>query len=132
MTTFHAVRLDVDGTLTCLDLPTDRDARRTALMEHVDGLAEIARYAGPTGLRLGVVVNENGIALELTPNLYATALVSSVRRALLPYPLCGPVVLTGLCGEGESAGEITAVPHDIHNELPGFVVALATRYSLAG
>ncbi|GHE79933.1 hypothetical protein GCM10014715_39100 [Streptomyces spiralis] len=123
--TIHAVRLDVDGTLTDLQLPLGWGFLEE-LREQVDGWVEIAHYARPDGnRRLSIAVDSDGQARK-KENLYATALVSAVYTKQLPYCLYGPVVLIGAL---DDTRHHTDIPKALHEVLPKVMKALATRYS---
>lgn len=131
MTSIHAVRLDTDGTLTDLLLPTGFPAQTDALREAVGGWSETAHYARSAdagGLAVAVVVNADGHARGLPDNLYATSLVSAVRRGRLPYTLSGSVVLLGAV---DRAGDLTDLPEALCAVLPALVAALKSRYEPA-
>ncbi|WP_327349627.1 DUF3846 domain-containing protein [Streptomyces sp. NBC_01321] len=126
--TIRAVRLDVDGTFTDLELPVG-EGLSAALRPVVGGWAEIAHYARPSGThRLSVAVNEGGIALKLPPNLYATSLVNAIRLERLGYCLHGPVVLMGAL---DGARLHTDVPEVLRGGLPLIIDALKPRYTPA-
>ncbi|WP_406515572.1 DUF3846 domain-containing protein [Streptomyces sp. NBC_00873] len=126
MTTIRGIRLDVDGTLTDLELPV-AEGLSAALRPVVDGWVEIAHYARPGGThRLSVAVNEEGIALGLPPNLYATSLINAIRLERLGYCLHGPVVLIGAL---DGAGLHTDVPEVLRGGLPQIIDALKPRYT---
>ncbi|MGW3657175.1 hypothetical protein ACWD6R_16440 [Streptomyces sp. NPDC005151] len=123
----RAIRLDVDGTLTDLELPAG-DARAKALRDAVGGWAETAHYSRPDGKRrVAVVVNADGRDTQ-PENLFATSLINAIRLSRLPYCLHGPVVLLGA---PNGAGEHTDVPEPLRGVLPQIVAVLATRYTPA-
>ncbi|REE61474.1 hypothetical protein BX257_4053 [Streptomyces sp. 3212.3] len=126
--TIRAIRLDIDGTLTHLELPTG-DALVPALREHVGGFVEIAHYARTTdgSRRLSVAMDADGGLLQ-PENLYVTSLISAIRLKQLPYAIHGPVVLLGALGD---AGEHTEVPAPLRENLQRIVDALKTRYAPA-
>jgi hypothetical protein len=126
--TLRAVRLDADGTLTDLAVPTG-EMQLDVLREAVGGLSEIRHYARQDGSkRLVVVVNAEDQDAPLSANLYATSLVSAVRAARLPYTLNGPTVLLGALGPAEG---FTDLPAYLSATLPSAVAALKTRYGHA-
>ncbi|WP_326604294.1 hypothetical protein [Streptomyces sp. NBC_01800] len=127
-TPIRGIRLDVDGTLTDLELPV-AEGLSAALRPVVGGWVEIAHYARPGNThRLSVAVNEEGVALELPQNHYATALVSAIRLKQLGYCLLGPVVLLGAL---DGAGLHTDVPEVLRDGLPQIIDALKPRYTPA-
>lgn len=128
MNNLRAARLDADGTLTDLQVPTG-DKQTDALHEAVGGWIEIAHWTRRNGTqRLALVLDTDARGKALPANLYATALVSAVRRAKLPYTLHGPVVLLGAV---DGAGNLTDLPESLHAALPGIVAALKSRYAPA-
>lgn len=128
MSPIRAIRLDVNGTLTDLELPAG-EGLSAALHPVVGGWVEIAHYARPDGThRLSVAVNEDGIALGLPPNLYVTSLVNAIRLERLGYCLHGPVVLLGAL---DGAHLHTDVPEVLRGGLPQLIDALKPRYTPA-
>ncbi|MET7522591.1 hypothetical protein [Streptomyces sp900116325] len=128
MSPIRAIRLDVDGTLTDLELPAG-EGLSAALRPVVDGWVEIAHYARPDGThRLSVAMNEDGIALKQPQNLYATSLVNAIRLDQLGYCLHGPVVLLGAL---DGARLHTDVPEVLRGGLPQVIDALKPRYTRA-
>lgn len=125
MRTIRAIRLDVDGTLTNLELPVG-EGMTAALRPVVDGWVDVAHYARPDGThRLSVAVNEWGAFLGLPPNQYATSLINAVRLERLGDCLYGPVVLLGAL---DDAHRHTDVPEPLHAGLPKVIDALKPRY----
>ncbi|MET9412155.1 hypothetical protein ABZX90_41535 [Streptomyces sp. NPDC002935] len=125
--TIRGVRLDVDGTLTDVQLPAG-DGLTEALREHIDGWVEIAHYARPDGTRrLAVAVDADGAARK-SENLYATSLLNAVYVKQLPYCLRGPVVLLGALDDSRHH---TDVPEQLHEILPKIMDALKVRYGTA-
>lgn len=126
--TIRAIRLDTDGTLTHLELPTG-EALTPALREHVGGWVEIAHYARTTdgSRRLSVAMDADGGARK-PENLYVTSLVSAIHLKQLPYAIHGPVVLLGAV---DGAGNHTEVPEPLRENLQRIVDALKTRYAPA-
>jgi hypothetical protein len=125
-TTIHAVRLDVDGTLTDLQLPVSAGLVEE-LRKAVDGWVEIAHYARPEGnRRLAVALDADG-ALTKEQNLYATSLVNALYLKQLPYPLYGPVVLLGALDDSR---QHTDFPPQLHEVLPKIIAALKQRYEI--
>ncbi|MFG3140982.1 hypothetical protein ACGFZA_32850 [Streptomyces sp. NPDC048211] len=126
MRSIRAIRLDVDGTLTDLELPGG-EGMTAALRPVVDGWVEVAHYARRDGThRLSVAVNEMGVFLGLAPNLYATSLINGVRLERLGCSLHGPVVLLGAL---DDAGRHTDVPEPLRAGLPKIIDALKSRYA---
>jgi hypothetical protein len=124
----RAVRLDIDGTLTDVQVPTG-DTQTDTLREAVGGWVEFAHWGRRNGTqRLALVLDTDARGKSLPANLYATSLVSAVRRAKLPYTLHGPVVLLGAV---DAAGNLTDLPESLHAALPGIVAALKSRYTPA-
>ncbi|MFD3455803.1 hypothetical protein ACFWVC_26945 [Streptomyces sp. NPDC058691] len=127
MSTIRAIRLDVDGRITDLEV-TAADVR-LALRPVVDGFVEIAHYGRADGsCRLSVAVNEEGFALGKQPNVFATSLVAAVRLQQLRRPLVGDVVLLGGLNH---ALQHTDVPDPVREVLPKIVEALKARYAAA-
>ncbi|WP_405526834.1 hypothetical protein OG426_30630 [Streptomyces canus] len=123
--TIRCVRIDVDGTLTELQLPVG-DGLQAALHEAVGGWVEIAHYARPEGnRRLAVAVDADGRQRQ-EENLYATSLINAVYLKQLPYCLHGPVVLFGAL---DGSRHHTDIPEPLHEVLPKVMAALKDRYS---
>lgn len=123
--TIRGVRLDLDGTLTDLQLPAGAGLVE-ALREAVGGGVEIAHYARPEGnRRLAVAVHADGSARQ-EKNLYATSLVNAIYLKQLPYCLHGPVVLLGALDDSRHH---TDVPDVLRDVLPKVMDALKSRYS---
>ncbi|MGW1157808.1 hypothetical protein ACWD48_06180 [Streptomyces sp. NPDC002519] len=122
--TIHAIRLDVDGTLTDLQLPPGAGLVEE-LRKAVGGRVEIAHYARPEGNRRLSVAADAGGALTKQQNLYATSLVNAIYLKQLPYPLYGPVVLLGALDETHRH---TDFPPQLHEVLPKVIAALKQRY----
>lgn len=128
MTTLRAVRLDADGTLTDLSIPIG-DEQTSALHQAIGCPAEIAHWTRRNGTRrLALALPSGADAARLPANLYATSLVSAVRRSKLPHALHGPVVLLGAAS---TDGDLTDLPESLHAALPDIVAALKTRYAPA-
>ncbi|WP_127356491.1 hypothetical protein [Actinacidiphila soli] len=128
MSTIRAIRLDVDGRITDLEVPAG-DGLSAALRLVVDGWVEIAHYGRPDGShRLSVAVDSDGFAREKQPNLFATSMVAAVRLQQLRYPLVGDVVLLGALNH---ALQHTDVPKPVREVLPQIVNALKPRYTAA-
>ncbi|MCX4858295.1 hypothetical protein [Streptomyces canus] len=123
--TIRCVRIDVDGTLTELQLPVG-DGLQGALREAVGGWVEIAHYARPEGnRRLAVAVDADGRQRQ-EENLYATSLINAIYLKQLPYCLHGPVVLLGAL---DASRHHTDIPEPLYEVLPKVMAALKTRYS---
>lgn len=92
----YALRIDVDGEVTDVELPDDPAAQRTALSDHVRGDAEAAYYHRSTVLHL----NDDGDGDGL-PNIVSWTLACAWRRMNLgaDYVLHGPLVVTGADGD---------------------------------
>ncbi|MFF4504865.1 hypothetical protein [Streptomyces sp. NPDC001401] len=124
--TIRGVRLDIDGTLTDLQLPLDDEGLQAALHEAVGGWVEIGHYARPEGnRRLAVAVDADGRQRQ-EENLYATSLINAIYLKQLPVCLRGPVVLLGALDESR---HFTDVPEPLYEVLPKVIDALKTRYS---
>ncbi|WP_073947597.1 hypothetical protein [Streptomyces kebangsaanensis] len=123
--TLHAVRLDVDGTLTDLQLPAGKGLVE-ALREHVDGWVEIAHYSRADGTRRISVALDGDSALTKPENLYATSLINTIRMRQLSYCLYGPAVLLGALDDSRRH---TDIPAPLHEHLPQILAALKDRYS---
>ncbi|MCT9003501.1 hypothetical protein [Streptomyces rhizosphaerihabitans] len=122
--TVRGVRIDVDGTLTDVQLPID-DGLAEVLRKHVDGWLEIAHYARPDGTRRLAVALDAGGALTKPENLYATSLINGIYLKQLPYCLYGTVVLLGALDDSRHH---TDVPESLHEVLPKIMDALKSRY----
>ncbi|MFJ3248426.1 hypothetical protein [Streptomyces sp. NPDC086782] len=124
--TIHGVRLDVDGTLTDVQLPVDSKDLVEALRGQVDGWVEIAHYTRPDGKRrLSVAVDADGKDRK-QENLYATSLINGIYCKQLPYCLHGPVVLLGALDDSRHH---TDIPESLHGVMPQVMDALKARYS---
>jgi hypothetical protein len=126
--TIRAVRIDVDGTLTDLQLPVDDEGAQKPLQQAVGGRFEIAHYARPEGNRRLAVVSDAEGGQRQEQNLYATSLINAVYRQQLPRCLYGPVVLLGAMDESR---HYTDVPEPLREVLPKIMAALETRYGAA-
>jgi hypothetical protein len=128
MSTIRAIRLDVDGRITDLEVPAG-DGLSAALRPIVDGWVEIAHYGRPDGShRVSVAVDSDGFAREKQPNIFATSLVNAVRLQQLRFPLVGDVVLLGALNHSL---QHTDVPKPVREVLPQIVNALKPRYTAA-
>ncbi|MFK0106476.1 hypothetical protein [Streptomyces sp. NPDC091217] len=123
--TIHAVRLDVDGALTDVQLPISSGLNE-ALREQVNGCVEIAHYARPEGNRRLSLARDADGALLRSQNLYVTSLINGLYLKQLPYPLYGPVVLLGAL---DDSCHHTDIPEKLYDVLPKLVAALKPRYS---
>ncbi|MFB7329918.1 hypothetical protein [Streptomyces sp. NPDC056190] len=124
--TIRGVRLDVDGTLTDVQLPVDSKGLVEALRGQVDGWVEIAHYARPDGKRrLSVAVDADGKDRK-QENLYATSVINGIYCKQLPYCFYGPVVLLGALDDSRHH---TDIPEPLCGVLPQVVDALKPRYS---
>ncbi|MFE4424394.1 hypothetical protein [Streptomyces sp. NPDC056817] len=123
--TIRGVRLDVDGTLTDVQLPLG-EGFLVELRKQVDGWVEIAHYARPDGKRrLSLAVDSDGQARK-QENLYATSLINGIYCKQLPYCFYGPVILLGAMDDSRHH---TDIPEQLHGVLPKVMDALKTRYS---
>ncbi|MFH8771979.1 hypothetical protein [Streptomyces sp. NPDC017958] len=123
--TIRGVRIDVDGTLTDVELPAGQGLLEE-LRKQVVGGVEIAHYAREDGKRrLAIALDSDGRARK-EQNLYATSLVNGIYTRQLPYCLYGPVVLLGALDDSRHH---TDIPERLHEVLPKVMSALATRYS---
>ncbi|MFE2578833.1 hypothetical protein [Streptomyces sp. NPDC059378] len=122
--TLHAVRIDIDGTLTDLQLPV-YEGLGTALREQVDGRVQITHHDNLKRIRpLSLAVDADGWARK-EENLYATALISALYRKRV-LCLLGPVVLLGPL---DDTRHHTDVPEALRKILPEVMEALKTRFS---
>lgn len=92
MSTFQAVVVNTDGTAETVtwtpssDMPTYRH-----LQKYVGGLIDVVALAPD----MDMWVNDEGLILNLEPNLAATVLAAYLRRRAPLTPFVGPVVFTG-------------------------------------
>ncbi|MGW2700860.1 hypothetical protein [Streptomyces sp. NPDC001340] len=123
--TIRGVRIDVDGTLTDVELPAGQGLLEE-LRKQVVGGVEIAHYAREDGKRrLAIALDSDGRARK-EQNLYATSLVNGIYTRQLPYCLYGPVVVFGALDDSRHH---TDIPEPLREVLPKVMSALATRYS---
>ncbi|MFI7143224.1 DUF3846 domain-containing protein [Streptomyces massasporeus] len=91
----HALRIDPDAAVTDLNLSAV-DAQ-SAIQEHI---GSDAVDHGVYHRRAVLHIHGNGQNLGLPPNLAAWALASA-WRGMPPYPLAGPIVVTGRTASGD-------------------------------
>lgn len=97
-----AVLITPDLTAQRIDLPADPSEQRSTLRRLLGvedgGVAEPAYYHPNTVFHLG------GNSMSAEPDNYAAwALACTWRGLHIPYPLCGPVVVTGPMEEDSAA-----------------------------
>lgn len=97
--TIAAVLVPTSGPPVKLDLPTDNAEQLRVLQEHIGGFIEAVMMA--TNPPIVMFCNEDGHALDLPPNAFATAIAVAYTPIVL-----GNVVLTG---PADRNGDTTAL-----------------------
>ena len=109
--TIRALRIDLDGKVTDLDIGSTLDQQSKiigrALLDSVEAVDYITRPSGPS-----IVALAGEHRARRLPNFYATLAVH-VLSGNLHHEIQGPVVFAGYT----RIGELTALPEDVTAEI---------------
>ncbi len=113
MPNLSALRVDIDGTASHLDLPVAFDERTAALREQFTGGVDHARFTLCSSASMCLAIHAHS-PHPLPPNDFATLLLSVLGHDLLPHDLYGPVIFLGPVDRN---GHPTGLPADMAQAL---------------